>query len=71
MKLREEIHRSIDALDSQSLVVVHEQLQLLLKSRSDQPTSLPASSLEEVLVLTRCDPGDWSADVIAERSDRL
>lgn len=71
MKLRDEIHRSIDVLDNHALVAVYEQVQLLLKAKPDVPDATSAPSLDEVLKLTRSDLGDWATEIVEAREDRL
>jgi len=71
MKLREQIRRSIDALDNYSLTVLYEQIHMLQQTKQDQTEPSAAPSVEEVLELTSSLRGSWSDDVIAERSERL
>ena len=71
MKLKEEIHRSIDTLDNYSLSVLYEQVQMLQRAQADTDKPSTAPSLEEVLDLTSCSPGEWSDDVIADREERI
>lgn len=71
MKLKEQIHRSIDALDNHSLVLIYEHVQSLLPAKPDKNDPEATASLEEVLHLTRSAHGEWSDDVAAHREDRL
>jgi len=70
MRLKEQIHRSIDALDNHSLTLIYEQIQALQRAQADSGQVSSVPSLDEVLELTRCSEGDWSNDVIAEREER-
>lgn len=71
MKLKEQIHRSIDKLDNYSLTLIYEQVQVLQRAQVDSNKPSSAPSLEKVLELTSGSPGAWSDDVIAEREERL
>jgi len=70
MKLREEIRRSIDGLDNQSLRLLYEQIQMIQQTKHGQDESSAVPSIEEVLELTSSSRGPWSDDVIAERRER-
>ena len=71
MKLKEQIRRSIEALDNDSLALLYEQIQMLQQKRQGQDKSSAVPSIEEVLELTRSSHGSWSDDVVVERCDRL
>ena len=71
MKLREEIRRSIEALDNDSLSLLYEQIQMLEQRKQGRDEPCAAPPIEEVLELTSSLGGSWSDDVIAERCERL
>jgi len=70
MKLREQIRRSIEALDNDSLTLLYEQIQRLQQRKQSRDESCAAPSIEDVLELTSSLGGSWSDDVIAERCER-
>lgn len=71
MKLREQIRRSIDGLDNQSLTLLYEQIQMIQQTKHGQDGPSAAPSIQDVLELTSSSRGPWSDDVIAERRERL
>ena len=70
MKLKEAIWDSIEGLDNDALTLLYEQIQRLKHVRQDIGPVAAAPSLDEVLRLTGGAPGSWSADVIANRTER-
>ena len=70
MKLKEAIWDSIEGLDNDALTLLYEQIQRLKQVRQDAGPAAAAPSLDEVLRLTAGAPGSWSADVIADRTER-
>lgn len=71
MTLKEAIYDSIESLDPDALAWLYEQIQRLKPQvgRDANPVTA-APSLAEVLRLTGGAPGSWSADVIADRTER-
>lgn len=71
MTLKEAIRDSIEGLDNDALALLYEQIQRLKQQvRQDAGPVAPAPSLDEVLRLTGTAPGSWSADIVADRTDR-
>jgi len=70
MKLKEAIWDSIEGLDNDALTLLYEQIRRLKQGREDAGPGAPAPSLDEVLRLTGAAPDSWSADIIADRTER-
>lgn len=70
MKLREEIHRSIDNLDDRSLQLAFCYVQELLVASTPAAPPATVPSLEAVVRLTSASQTTWADDVIASREER-
>lgn len=71
MKLRDDAHKALDELDSQSLAVIYDQMRLLLDIRSRTESTEEVPSIEKIWEMADQIPGCWSDDLIEEREDRF
>ena len=71
MMLRDEVHRSIDELDSRSLALTYEHIRLIQRVSVREDPEGPVPTREEVLRLTASDTSNWADDICAEREDRV
>ena len=71
MKLREEVHRSIDELDGRASAAIYEQIQLFQRGQERDDLQSNVLSRERLLEMTASDTSSWSDAVIEDREDRL
>ena len=71
MKLREEVHRSVDELDGRALAAIYEQIQLFQRVQKRTDLQSNALSRAKLLEMTASDTSSWSDAVIEDREDRL
>lgn len=71
MMLRDEVHRSIDELDSRGLALIYEHIRLIQRVGVREDPEGPVPTREEVLRLTASDTSNWADDISAEREDRV
>lgn len=71
MNIREEMHRAIDEMEEDRLLLAYR----VIRDFSPEPLELPVPpnppTIEKVLSLTAMDKSDWSQQLIEEREDRV
>ncbi len=72
MQLREEIHQTVDRLDTSALARTHAYLQELLREQSEERRPHQRRhTLEEIHAFTARDKRDWGELISQEREDRV
>lgn len=71
MKLRDQLHEAIDALDNQGLALVYTQVQILLKRTAKVPSMTPVPSIDVVADMIQHDTTSWSRSTAFDRDERL
>ena len=71
MKLKESIYQSLEHMDSNELIWLHEQIKLLEQLKNVPVKPEKSLSIEKILEMTSSSQSCWSDAVIEERADRL
>jgi len=71
MKLKEKIHHAMNAMKSEELQLLYEQIQLLQRMKQSYQPRKTRIPIADILQMTSSSPGCWSETVKEERTERV
>ncbi len=71
MKLKEEIHTSVNQMNISELILLYEHIRLLEEVRLGLSRKRADVPIEEILEMTSSSPGCWSDTVIQNRMESI
>jgi hypothetical protein len=67
MKLKENIHRAIDKMSADELMLMYEHIHMLRQIKSVSRRPEPGTPMETILEMTSSSMGSWSETIQQER----
>lgn len=71
MKIKDKIHKAIDKMNSDELLLLYEQIQFLQHLKQSVQPHKNKTSIEEILQMTSTSQESWSDTVLEERRERI
>ncbi len=71
MKIKEKIYQALDTMESDELLLIYEQIQLIRHIKQGSQPAKSKVTIEDILKMTSSSQGCWSDTITEERMERL